>query len=152
VHRDLLKSEKEQLQGRIVKEGWGARLLSYRKQDGHWRQGFYQPKWTSTHYTLLDLKNLAILPKNTHIRQTLSPILKNDKSPEGGIYPIGINKKSDVCVNGMFLNYASYFAAEEDYLKSIVDFLLFEHMSDGGFNCYSNPVRSASHKVIGLKA
>lgn len=36
MHRDLFRSEKRELQTRIAKEGWGARLLSYRKQDGHW--------------------------------------------------------------------------------------------------------------------
>lgn len=148
VHRDLLKSEKKQLRARIAEEGWGARFLSYRNQDGHWGRGFYQPKWTSTHYSVLDLKNLAISPKNADIRQTLSSILKNNKSPDGGIHPIGIEKKSDVCVNGMFLNYATYFGAREDDLNSIVDFLLSEHMADGGFNCYSNSRGGAVHSSL----
>jgi len=41
------------------------------------------------------------------------------------------NSKSDVCVNGMFLNYASYFGANETDLKSIIDFLLSLQMKDG---------------------
>ena len=57
VHRDLLATEQKDLQVRIEKEGWGANFLSKRKDNGHWGLKFYQPKWTSTHYTLLDLRN-----------------------------------------------------------------------------------------------
>ena len=58
VHRDLLKENRTDLQKRILTEGWGAEFLSNRKSDGHWGIGFYQPKWISSHYTLLDIKNL----------------------------------------------------------------------------------------------
>ncbi len=148
VHRDLLGSEKVRLRQRISKEGWGARFLSCRNPDGHWGQRFYQPKWTSTHYTILDLKNLGISPNNKQVRQTLSLILQNLKSPDGGILPIGLDKKSDVCVNGMLLNYAAYFGANEENLKSVIDFLISEHMTDGGFNCYSNSRRGAVHSSL----
>jgi hypothetical protein len=72
VYRDLLDSDKEQLRGRISTEDWGARFLQERNKEGHWGRGFYQPKWTSTHYTILDLKNLGISPNNKEIRQSLS--------------------------------------------------------------------------------
>jgi len=55
--------------------------------------------------------------------------------------------QSDVCVNGMFLNYASYFNTSENDLRSIVDFLLSEQMPDGGFNCQSNR-KGASHSSL----
>jgi hypothetical protein len=153
VHRDLLATEKPYLRERIATEGWGAQFLSFRKREGHWGQRFYQPKWISTHYTMLDLKNLAISPKNEEIRQSLSQIIQDLKGPDGGISPFGAEKKSDVCVNGMFLNYASYFGTKEDNLKSIVDFLLSEHMEDGGFNCNSNwkgAIHSSMHSTISV--
>lgn len=153
VYRDLLNSERKQLREQIAIKGWGARFLSFRQQGGHWGRGFYQPKWTSTHYTILDLKNLGISQNNREIRQTLSLIIQNLKAPDGGIYPIGTDKKSDVCLNGMFLNYASYFNIKEDDLKSIVDFLTSEHMKDGGFNCYSNrkgAIHSSMHSTISV--
>lgn len=53
THRDLLDEERPDLRSRIAREGWGRRLLSLQREDGHWGKGFYQPKWTSTHYTLL---------------------------------------------------------------------------------------------------
>lgn len=64
TYRDLLKVDKPRLQKRIEQEGWGERFLSKRHSNGHWGRGFYQPKWISSHYTLLDLKNLAISPHN----------------------------------------------------------------------------------------
>jgi len=153
VHRDLLATEKPHLRDRIASEGWGAQFLSYRKKEGHWGQRFYQPKWISTHYTMLDLKNLAISQNNILIRESISQVVQNLKGPDGGISPFGKEKKSDVCVNGMFLNYAAYFGTEEDNLKSIVDFLITEHMKDGGFNCNSNwkgATHSSLHSTISV--
>ncbi|MFC2054704.1 hypothetical protein ACFLV7_10500 [Chloroflexota bacterium] len=153
VYRDLLNSDNKQLRDRISTEGWGAQFLNFRKKEGHWGQRFYQPKWISTHYTILDLKNFAISPKNEEIRQSLSQVIQKLKGPDGGIFPFGTERKSDVCVNGMFLNYSSYFGTKEDNLKSIVDFLLSEHMKDGGFNCNSNrigAIHSSVHSTISV--
>ena len=153
VHRDLLATEKPDLRERIASEGWGAQFLSFRKKEGHWGQRFYQPKWISTHYTMLDLKNLAISQNDKEIRQSISQVIQKLKGPDGGISPFGAEKKCDVCVNGMFLNYAAYFGTKEENLKSIVDFLLSEHMKDGGFNCNSNwkgAVHSSVHSTISV--
>ena len=147
VHRDLLNNNKNHLRDRISEEGWGAIFLKKRNKEGYWGRGFYQPKWTSTHYTILDLKNLGLSQNNKEIRQALFLIIQNLKGPDGGIYPTGKNRKSDVCINGMFLNYASYFGIKEDDLKSIVDFLIMEHMDDGGFNCFSN-TKGAVHSSM----
>ena len=38
----------------------------------------------------------------------------------------------------MFLNYATYFGAPENELESVVDFILAQRMTDGGFNCRLN--------------
>lgn len=137
VYRDLLKIDRADLRERISEEGWGARFLSLRNENGHWGSGFYLPKWISSHYVLLDLKNLAISDQNKEIKITLDRILKDNKSPDGGISPVKSLSVSDVCVNGMFLNYSSYFGADEKDLRSIVDCLLSVQMSDGGFNCQS---------------
>ena len=149
----MLDLEKNHLRDRISKEGWGADFLSFRKDNGHWGRKFYQPKWTSTHYTLLDLKNLGIAPTISKVKQTLSMMFKDEKGPDGGINPSGTIKNSDVCLNGMVLNYASYFGVPENDLSSIVDFLLSQHMADGGFNCHSNrkgAVHSSLHSSLSV--
>ena len=147
VHRDLLGIENPSLQDRIATEGWGAKFLSFRRSEGHWGQRFYQPKWISSHYTLLDLKHLAISPDNQAIRQSILQVIDTLKGSDGGISPFGAEQKCDVCLNGMFLNYASYFGMKEDNLKSIIDFLLTERMKDGGFNCHSNTI-GATHSSV----
>jgi len=138
VYRDLLGTERPDLQKRIAQEGWGAQLLKARKPDGYWSERYYQPKWISAHYTLLDLKNLNIDPVNMLIRQTLQRVFAEEKSEDGGINPANSIAQSDVCVNGMVLNFAAYFKVDEESLKSVIDFLLSQHMPDGGFNCRSN--------------
>ena len=136
VWRDLLGVDKKKLQASISNEGWGQAYLSKRKSDGHWGDGFYQPKWISTHYTLLDLRNLNLSPTNDIVQETLELILQNNIADDGGIQ-LGpsTSQYSDVCVNGMFLNYASYFKTPEIKMHSIIDCLLNEIMADGGFNC-----------------
>lgn len=153
TYRDLKDLEKTSLRKKIEYEGWGVKFLSFRKPDGHWGQRFYQPKWISTHYTLLDLKNLNISPDCKPIKDTINKIFLTEKGPDGGILPTGINQKCDVCVSGMVLNYAAYFKSNQDKLKSLVDFLLAEKMNDGGFNCLSNStgaIHSSLHSTLSV--
>jgi hypothetical protein len=151
VYRDLLQNDRSDLRNRISKEGWGAALLSKRNRNGHWGKSFYQPKWTSSHYTLLDLRNLNIAPDIPQIKETIDLIINNEKANDGGVNPGVTVQVSDVCLNGMFLNFASYFETDEEKLKSIVDFILSQHMADGGFNCRSNrsgAIHSSLHTTI----
>jgi hypothetical protein len=138
TYRDLLDEDRPDIQERIAIEGWGRRFLSCRNHDGTWGERFYQPKWTSTHYTLLDLKTLGISQEQSLIRNSICGLLGDLKGPDGGVLCSLASDASDVCVNGMVLNYACYFGMPEEKLRSIADFLLTEHMADGGFNCRSN--------------
>lgn len=151
--RDLLGVERPDLQERVAQEGWGAKFLSFQKPEGHWGQRFYQPKWISTHYTLLDLKNLAISPDEPHIRGSIAQVLADWKGADGGIRLSPAANLSDLCVNGMFLNYASYFGTPEEDLQSLVDQILRDHLPDGGFNCNSNRMKvhhSSMHTTISV--
>lgn len=153
VYRDLIGVERNDLRNRIAHEGWGAEFLSLQKRNGHWGDKFYHPKWTSTHYTLLDLKNLSISPNNLNIKKVIRSVLDQEKGLDGGINPSKSVKNSDVCLNGMFLNYASYFNIEENKLQSIVDFILDQRMGDGGFNCRFNrsgAIHSSLHSTLSV--
>jgi hypothetical protein len=153
VYRDLLNIERPDLKTRISTEGWGARFLSLRNDNCHWGRAFYQPKWISTHYTLLDLKNLAISNDKKEIRQTLNIVVRENKSFDGGIDPTKGKSPSDACICGMFLNYASYFKTDENDLKSVVDFILSQQLKDGGFNCHLNrtgATHSSLHTTISV--
>jgi hypothetical protein len=138
THRDLLNTENPNLRQRIENEGWGKQFLEKRKSNGHWGLSFYQPKWISTHYTLLDFKYLQIEPNNAAIQETIKLIFLKEKGEDGGINPAGSVKYSDLCINGMAINYASYFGLAEMELETVVDFILSGQMTDGGFNCQWN--------------
>jgi hypothetical protein len=153
VQRDLLGREIPQLRSRIAREGWGAQYLSQRNPDGSWGRGFYQPKWTSSHYTLLDLKTLALTPDNEQIRESVDKIVREEKGPDGGINSSRTIKNSDVCMNGMFLVYACYFGVSQNSIESVVDFILSQKMEDGGFNCRRNRSgarHSSLHSTLSL--
>jgi hypothetical protein len=60
-------------------------------------------------------------------------------------YEMIVNK--DICINGMVLNYASYFKVDEILLKPLLDYLLNNQMPDGGFNCQS-PRKGANHSSL----
>ena len=136
--RDLLGRDDETLRDRIATEGEGARLLAADGGSGHWGRGFYQPKWTSSHYTLLELANLGLGSGAPRARDVVGLILAQEKGPDGGLDPSRPHRPSDACINGMALAYASHFGADEDRLASVVDFLLGQRLSDGGFNCRLN--------------
>ena len=153
VYRDLLSQDRPDLQARIAMEGWGALLLSKRLPNGHWGRDFYQPKWISTHYTLLDLRHMNLPPNHPRAKASVDLIARHYKSEDGGINPGKTILNSDVCVNGMFLHYACYFGLAEKALQSIIDFLFAEHMPDGGFNCRSNrsgAVHSSLHSTLSV--
>ncbi|OWY25032.1 hypothetical protein C7N43_35420 [Sphingobacteriales bacterium UPWRP_1] len=149
VYRNLLNESHPNLQAQIAHTGWGKQLLNCRQPNGHWGRGFYQPKWTSSHYTLLDLRNLGILPNLLAAADAVALILATEKGPDGGVNPSDSIKQSDVCLNGMFLNYAAYFGADESSLQSIIDFLVEQKLPDGGFNCrFNRPGIGARHSSL----
>jgi len=153
TRRDLLGEDLPALQARIAQEGWGAAFLQARNESGHWGRGFYQIKWISSHYTLLDLKNLALAPNHPLPRETIRLILRENVAADGGVNPARSIAQSDVCVNGMFLNYACYFGVEEAQLHSIIDFVISQQMADGGFNCRLNrsgAVHSSLHTTLSM--
>ncbi len=145
--RDLLGRDDAALQERIATEGPGAALLSADGGRGHWGRGFYQPKWTSSHYTLLELKNLGVDGSVPRAREVVGMILEQNKGPDGGLSATKAVQPSDACVNAMALDYASWFGAEEEHLTSVVDFLLGQRLRDGGFNCRFNH-GGASHSSV----
>ena len=155
THRDLLHSQvslQRKLQARIEKEGWGARFLSEQKKNGHWGRGFYHPKWISTHYTLLDLKNIGLPQDNISARNSIRMIFEQAIGQDGGVNFSKTLKDSDVCVNGMVVNFAAYFRMMGKNLDSLIDFLLATQMRDGGWNCehHHGAIHSSLHTTISV--
>ena len=146
------KNELATLRKKIAADGWGKAFLGARKPSGHWGRDFYQVKWISSHYTLLDLRHLETEPAEP-ILETLNLILRTCKSADGSVNESHTLPSGDLCVNGMFLNYASFFGIPESELKSVVDFILDSIMADGGFNCNlkrSGAVHGSMHTTISV--
>jgi hypothetical protein len=137
ARRDLLDEDDPRARVGIAQSGTAAVILAARGPDGHWGRGFYQPKWTSTHYTLLELRDHQIDPGVVACREAVALCL-DQKGDDGGVNPSGSVTHSDVCINGMFLGVAAYFGASTSELRSVVEFILGEQLGDGGFNCRSN--------------
>jgi hypothetical protein len=136
THRDLLDSPAEvagALRARIAREGWGLRFLQARDpQTGLWGNGFYSPKWISTHYTLLDLKNIGLDPACPQYRQS-AELLLGGMWPEHGL--VRKDRYQDFCVSAMVLDLCCYAGVRSPRLEEIVDYLLGKRYPDGGWNC-----------------
>lgn len=134
--RDLLEcseSELGELRLRIASEGWGKEFLDKRDpQTGLWGKGIYSPKWISTHYTLLDLKNLGIDPANTLFTESCKILLDNIWYNNGQIRK---NRQQDLCVSAMALGICCYAGIQSEKLIEIVDYILDKKYADGGWNC-----------------
>lgn len=145
--RDLLGENRPDLRRRIATEGWGKQFLDARNADGTWGRGFYVPRWACTHYVLLDLCNIGFPPDHPEIKRVISSVLDTHIAGDKGLGHAPKQRKSDTCINGMFLNYASYFAAPAPKLETVVDFLLSVQLADGGFNCQINR-RKVTHSSL----
>lgn len=155
VHRDLLCSiedKQKKLQAKIETEGWGAQFLCAQQENGHWGRGFYQPKWTSTHYTLLDLRNIGLSRNNRNAQKSILKIFDKAIGRDGGVNYSKTLMESDVCINGMVVGIASYFKMIDKKINSLIDYLLSTQMDDGGWNCehIHGAIHSSLHTTISV--
>jgi hypothetical protein len=133
---------------KISREGWGSRLLARQNADGRWAagsaggasddRGLYSPKWISTTYTLLTLRDFGLDPQSRQAKKACRRLIDGGMQPDGGVN-YGTwgkwTKTSETCVTGMVLSLASYFEVDDDRVESLVDHLLKQQMPDGGWNC-----------------
>jgi len=152
VQRDLLGRAHgtwTRTRGRVAREGWGARLLSHRADDGRWGGGLYSPKWTSTFYTLRLLTHLGLSPSNRSGKSSRRLLLDEGVTDGGGVR-LWTSGRTDTCVTAMLLSMACHFGdAQDARIDRMASWLLGEQMPDGGWNCASAGVRHASfHTTI----
>ncbi len=152
VKRDLLGNVDKEIQNSMIHEGWVKRLLDKQNENGHWGLGFYRPKWTCTHYILLILKKLSVPQSIESICRLLDSTIETIHSQDGGINFWGKSTFSDACVNGMFLNYASYFMKSDKKLDFLIDYIIKNQMTDGGWNCRyrHGAVHSSFHTTLSI--
>jgi len=129
---------------KIARDGWGARLLARQDPEGTWAGGLssdgglYSPKWTSTTYTMLLLRDFGLAASTRQVRNACRLLLDRGLQRDGGInYGVWAKwtRRSETCVTGMVLSILSYFEHEDARLDTIASHLLDQQMPDGGWNC-----------------
>ncbi len=130
---------------RTETDGWGARLLALQDREGTWGHGLYTPKWTSTFYTLLLLRDFGLNPANTQAKRACEIILSEGHRSDGGLN-FGPAPRAETCISGMGLSLAAYFDEGAAQTDELVHHLLEQQMNDGGWNC--RRPRGATHSSV----
>jgi hypothetical protein len=146
---------------RVATEGWGARLLSVRDDDGQWaggacfpgdHEGSDQPDsrpdgqpWTSTLHTLELLRWFGLDPSCAQAVETLGLVSENCRwEHEGQRFFDG---EVEACINGRTVAIGAYFGQD---VGQLAERLIGEQLDDGGWNCWMEygAVRSSFHSTI----
>jgi len=135
TERDLLGAGSERLkilQKRLETEGWAKAFLEKRDpKTGLWANGLYSPKWISTTYAMLDLKNCGIDPQLEVYQKSARLLLE-------GLWKIPEKKRErwqDLCICGMLLNLCCYGKIQHKKLEENIDYILDKQFADGAWNC-----------------
>ncbi len=159
VLRDLTDASPEVVaeeRARVTTQGWGARLLALRDDDGQWAGGACFPAdfrwdfsqgqpWTSTMPTLGLLRDFGIDPDAAPVRDAIALVDRNCRwEHDGQAFFAG---EVEPCINGRTVAIGAYFGADVD---GIVTRLLGEVLPDGGWNCEAEngSVRSSFDSTI----
>jgi hypothetical protein len=144
VLRDLRDASPEVVaaeRARVATEGWGARLLAVRGEDGQWAGGACFPAdfrgdfsqgqpWTSTFPSLTLLRDFGIDPSAPAVREAIALVRVNSRWEHAG-QPF-FTGEVEPCINGRTVLVGAYFGAD---VGGIVTRLLGEQLADGGWNC-----------------
>jgi hypothetical protein len=151
--RDLTDAPADQVaaeRARVATEGWGARLLALRREDGLWDAGTPEPEWISL-LALLMLRDMGLDPSSKEARNAIGLVQKNatwhSRGPWHGT-PVFAGEV-EPCINGRVVAVGSYFGVD---MTGIVERLLGEQMADGGWNCEqeSGSTRGSFHTTINV--
>ena len=126
-------------------DGYIKRYLDlYNHEKNLWGNGIYSPKWISTHYTLLELKNMEIDPDNEIYQKATKKLL----------HAMWSNNSLDICVAAMIISLCTYGKIKDQKIEEIIDYLLLHQFPDGGWNCSWNqsnkPTKSSLHTTISV--
>jgi hypothetical protein len=135
---------------RVATEGWGARLLALRREDGLWDNGTPDTEWVSL-LALLMLRDMGVDAANQEARRAIDHVSKNatwhSRGPWHGT-PLFAGEV-EPCINGRVVAVGSYFGQD---VMGVVERLLGEQMADGGWNCEqeNGSTRGSFHSTINV--
>jgi hypothetical protein len=139
VMRDLTGAPANEVaaeRARVATEGWGARLLALQGADGRWGGAAWNRGWDSTMHVLMLLRDLGLDPASDQARRAVG--LVRDRVTWQGCGPQECDSNAffegevEPCINGQVGAVGAYFGQD---IQGIVNRLLSEQLSDGGWNC-----------------
>ena len=144
VLRDLTNASPDEVaaeRARVAVEGWGARLLAARDDDGQWAGGACFPAdfswdfsagqpWTSTYPTLVLLREFGVDPQAKQVREAIELVRDNCRWEHAG-QPF-FDGEVEPCINGRTVALGAYYGVD---VEPIVTRLIGEQLADGGWNC-----------------
>ena len=144
--RDLENRPFARERRQVSTAGWGAQLLALQDEGGRWANGIYTPKWTSTTYTLLLLRDLGLSPGHPRAVRACRLLLDEGFWQDGGInyYPRKA-RHSETCITAMVLALAAWFGVDDERLGALAAHLKSAQLDDGGWNCHAAPGGGAKH-------
>jgi hypothetical protein len=141
---------------RVATEGWGARLLAARDEDGQWAGGACFPAdfrgdfsqgqpWTSTFPSLTLLRDLGVEPSVQPVQEAIALVRDNCRWEHAG-QPFFAGEV-EPCINGRTVALGAHFGVD---VEAIVARLVGEQLTDGGWNCETEngSVRSSFDTTI----
>ena len=139
VLRDLTGASAEEVaaeRARVAREGVGARLLALQAADGRWGGAAWNRGWDSTMHVLWLLRQLGLDPASAEARRAVGLVRaqvtwQGSGPPECDGNPFFAGEL-EPCINGQVATAGAYFGED---VGGIVDRLLGEQLSDGGWNC-----------------
>jgi hypothetical protein len=118
---------------RVATEGWGARLLRLRRDDGLWDVGKPDTEWI-TIIALVMLRDMGFDPSSDEARTAIDLVRDmtwhNPWAEWDGQRVFA--GEVEPCINGRVVLVGSYFGVD---VGGIVERLVGEQMADGGWNC-----------------
>ena len=139
VMRDLIGAPEPEVaaeRARVATEGVGARLLATQGTDGLWAGRAWNRGWNSTMHVLMLLRDLGLDPASEPARQALNLVREKvtwrGSGPEECDHNSFFDGEIEPCINGQVAMVGAYF--DQD-VRGLVERLLGEQLSDGGWNC-----------------
>jgi hypothetical protein len=125
---------------RVEHEGWGARLLALQGADGMWDGGACFPAsyrggepgqpWTATMHSLQTLQILGLDPASEAARRAIPLLAEHGRWEHAG--ERYFDGETEPCINGRTIEAGAYYGVD---VSQLVDRILSERLSDGGWNC-----------------
>ncbi len=141
AQRDLVGGDWRSTRARVAESGWGAELLSHRRADGTWPDGWYDPKWTSTFYSLQVLQQLGVPAP-----ESAAALLRAGRRDDG-TFRLWTSGRDDVCVTAMMFAMATEAGLP---MPGALDGLLARQMRDGGWNCRRDASHASFHTTLSV--